>query len=95
MWPAAVPGPTGVVSHQRPEPGGFCQSPRPRGWTSLWQRHPVALAAGSLSFAHLGATAGKLTAADRVLLGNPDVLIIGVGGGSKIYTAEEAAGVVN
>ena len=30
-----------------------------------------------------------------MLLGNPDVLIIGVGGGSKIYTAEEAAAVVN
>ena len=50
---------------------------------------------GGLSFAHLGATAGELTAADRVLLGNPDVLIIGVGGGSKIYNAEEAAAVVN
>ncbi len=50
---------------------------------------------GGLSFAHLGATAGELTAADRVLLGNPDVLIIGVGGGSKIYDAEEAAAVVN
>ena len=49
---------------------------------------------GGLSFAHLGATAGKLTAADKVLLGNPDVLIIGVGGGSKIYNAEEAAAVV-
>ena len=50
---------------------------------------------GGLSFAHLGATAGELTAAGRVLLGNPDVLIIGVGGGSKIYNAEEAAAVVN
>ena len=30
-----------------------------------------------------------------MLLGNPDVLIIGVGGGSKIYNAEEAAAVVN
>jgi L-ascorbate metabolism protein UlaG (beta-lactamase superfamily) len=49
---------------------------------------------GGLSFAHLGATAGELTAADKVLLGNPDVLIIGVGGGSKIYDADEAAAVV-
>ena len=50
---------------------------------------------GGLSFAHLGATAGELAPADRVLLGNPDVLIIGVGGGSKIYNAEEAAALVN
>ena len=50
---------------------------------------------GGLNFAHLGATAGELAPADRVLLGNPDVLIIGVGGGSKIYNAEEAAAVVN
>ena len=28
-----------------------------------------------------------------MLLGNPDVLIIGVGGGSKIYNSEEAAAV--
>ena len=49
---------------------------------------------GGLSFAHLGATAGELAPADRVLLGNPDVLIIGVGGGSKIYDGAEAADVV-
>ena len=49
---------------------------------------------GGLSFAHLGATAGELAPADRVLLGNPDVLIIGVGGGSKIYDGQEAAAVV-
>ena len=49
---------------------------------------------GGLNFAHLGATAGTLTAADRVMLSNTDVLIIGVGGGSKIYNAEEAAAVV-
>jgi L-ascorbate metabolism protein UlaG (beta-lactamase superfamily) len=50
---------------------------------------------GGLNFAHLGATAGPLSGADKVLLGRPDVLIIGVGGGSKIYDAEEAAAVVN
>ena len=59
------------------------------GNTTLWRWQQ-----GGLSFAHLGATAGELTAADRVLLGNPDVLIIGVGGGSKIYDADEAAAVV-
>jgi len=50
---------------------------------------------GGLSFAHVGATAGPISGADRVLLGNPDVLIIGVGGGSKIYDGKEAAEVVN
>ena len=49
---------------------------------------------GGLNFAHLGATAGPLSGADKVLLGRPDVLIIGVGGGSKIYDAAEAAEVV-
>ena len=49
---------------------------------------------GGLSIAHVGATAGPITGADRVLLGNPDVLIIGVGGGSKIYEGPEAASLV-
>ena len=49
---------------------------------------------GGLNFAHLGATAGPLSGADKVLLGRPDVLIIGVGGGSKIYDGAEAADVV-
>ncbi len=46
---------------------------------------------GGLDIAHLGGTAGRLGPADRVLLGRPDVLIIGVGGGGKVYTGEEAA----
>ena len=49
---------------------------------------------GGLNFAHVGATAGPITGADKVLLGNPDVLIIGVGGGSKIYDGNEAADLV-
>ncbi|MFM7362256.1 MAG: MBL fold metallo-hydrolase [Cyanobium sp.] len=49
---------------------------------------------GGLEFAHLGGTAGSLSAADRVLLGRPDVLILGVGGGAKVYTGSEAAQVV-
>ena len=49
---------------------------------------------GGLDFAHVGATAGPISGADRVLLGRPDVLIIGVGGGSKIYDGAEAADVV-
>ena len=49
---------------------------------------------GGLNFAHVGATTGQITGADKVLLGNPDVLIIGVGGGSKIYDGDEAADLV-
>ena len=49
---------------------------------------------GGLSFAHLGGTAAPLSGEDRVLLGRPDVLIIGVGGGGKVYNGEEAAEVV-
>ena len=49
---------------------------------------------GGLSFAHVGATAGEISGADRVLLGRPDVLIVGVGGGSKIYDGAEAANLV-
>jgi L-ascorbate metabolism protein UlaG (beta-lactamase superfamily) len=47
-----------------------------------------------LSFAHLGGTAATLSGEDKVLLGRPDVLIIGVGGGGKVYNGEEAAKVV-
>ena len=49
---------------------------------------------GGLNFAHLGGTAAPLSGEDRVLLGRPDVLIIGVGGGAKVYDGEEAAEVV-
>ena len=49
---------------------------------------------GGLNFAHLGGTAAPLSGEDRVLLGRPDVLIIGVGGGGKVYSGEEAADVV-
>jgi len=49
---------------------------------------------GGLDFAHLGGTAGLLSPDDRVLLGRPDVLIIGVGGGAKVYNGSEAAEVV-
>ena len=49
---------------------------------------------GGLSFAHLGGTAAPLSGEDKVLLGRPDVLIIGVGGGGKVYDGVEAADVV-
>ena len=49
---------------------------------------------GGLEIAHLGSTAGPLSATDQVLLGRPDVLILGVGGGAKVYTGQEAAEIV-
>jgi L-ascorbate metabolism protein UlaG (beta-lactamase superfamily) len=49
---------------------------------------------GGLDFAHLGGSAGAISPADKVLLGRPDVLVIGVGGGAKVYTGAEAAAVV-
>ena len=59
------------------------------GQSTLWRWKQ-----GGLEFAHLGGTAAQLTPEDRVLLGKPDVLIIGVGGGAKVYTGAEAAAVV-
>ena len=49
---------------------------------------------GGLEFASLGGTAASLRPEDRVLFGRPDVLVIGVGGGAKVYTGAEAAAVV-
>ena len=59
------------------------------GQSTLWRWKQ-----GGLEFAHLGGTAAQLSPEDRVLLGKPDVLIIGVGGGAKVYNGSEAAAVV-
>lgn len=59
------------------------------GQATLWRWKQ-----GGLEIAHLGGTAGSLGPSDRVLLGRPDVLIIGVGGGAKVYDGSEAAEVV-
>jgi len=59
------------------------------GQSTLWRWNQ-----GGLSFAHLGGTAAQLSPEDRVLLGKPDVLIVGVGGGAKVYDGAEAAAVV-
>ena len=59
------------------------------GQATLWRWQQ-----GGLSFAHLGGTAAKLSGEDKVLLGRPDVLIIGVGGGGKVYDGKEAAEVI-
>ena len=59
------------------------------GLATLWRWRQ-----GGLEIAHLGGTAATLKPEDKVLLGRPDVLILGVGGGAKVYTGEEAAAVV-
>ena len=70
------------VPHDRVEGRRF-------GLSTVWRWRQ-----GGLDFAHLGGTAGAISPSDRVLLGRPDVLVIGVGGGAKVYTGEEAAAVV-
>ena len=59
------------------------------GLSTLWRWRQ-----GGLDIVHLGGTAGAIAPEDRVLLGRPDVLIIGVGGGAKVYDGQEAAAVV-
>ena len=59
------------------------------GMTTIWQWKQ-----GGLSFAHLGGAAAPLSMEDKILLGRPDVLIIAVGGGSKVYNALEATQVI-
>ena len=59
------------------------------GMATLWRWKQ-----GGLEIAHLGGTAAALKPEDRVLLGRPDVLVLGVGGGAKVYTGAEAAAVV-
>jgi len=59
------------------------------GQATLWRWRQ-----GGLDIAHLGGTAARLSPSDKVMLGRPDVLIIGVGGGAKVYTGAEAAEVV-
>ena len=60
------------------------------GYSTVWTWKQ-----GGLKFAHLGGSASPLSLEDKLLLGNPDVLIIAVGGGSKVYNGQEAALVIN
>ncbi len=59
------------------------------GQATLWRWRQ-----GGLTFAHLGGSAAPLTGEIKVLFGQPDVLIIGVGGGAKVYNGIEAAQIV-
>ena len=60
------------------------------GMSTLWRWNQ-----SGLTFAHLGGAAAPLTIEDRLLIGQPDVLFIAVGGGAKVYNGQEAANVVN
>ena len=59
------------------------------GMSTLWRWEQ-----NGLIFVHLGGAASPLTIEDRLLIGNPDILFISVGGGAKIYDAQEATNVV-
>ena len=59
------------------------------GISTLWRWKQ-----NGLTFAHLGGAVSPLTIQERLLIGNPDVLFIAVGGGAKVYDAQEAANVV-
>jgi L-ascorbate metabolism protein UlaG (beta-lactamase superfamily) len=70
-------------------------SPRDRvGGRRLGQATVWRWQQGGLSFVHMGGTAGPLTPSDKVMLSRPDVLILGVGGGAKVFDGAEAAEVV-
>ncbi len=45
---------------------------------------------GGIRVAHLGGSATPISDEARILLGSPDLALIPVGGGAKIYTPEEA-----
>ena len=59
------------------------------GMSTIWRWKQ-----NGLTFAHLGGAASPLTLKERLLIGQPDVLFIAVGGGAKVYDAQEAANVV-
>ena len=59
------------------------------GMSTLWRWKQ-----NGFTFAHLGGAASPLTIQQRLLIGDPDILFIAVGGGAKVYDAQEAANVV-
>tara|TARA_Y100001968_G_scaffold323973_1_gene362498 strand:+ start:1785 stop:2522 length:738 start_codon:yes stop_codon:yes gene_type:complete len=59
------------------------------GFSTLWK-----WSQGGLKFLHLGGSVSPLSDENKILLGRPDILIIAVGGGDKVYNGQEAASVV-
>ncbi|WP_269622260.1 MBL fold metallo-hydrolase [Prochlorococcus marinus] len=60
------------------------------GYGTFWQWQQQ-----GVNITHLGGIAGPINYQDKLLLGRPDILVIGVGGGAKVYNAKEAAAVIN
>ncbi|MGD1937773.1 MAG: MBL fold metallo-hydrolase [Cyanophyceae cyanobacterium] len=54
----------------------------------LWEQ-------AGMNIFHMGGAAGELDSELRILIGQPDVLILPVGGGEKAYDAREAIAVIN
>lgn len=62
------------------------QGGRRFGLNTMWRWNQ-----GGLNIAHLGGAVTPIQVEQQILIGRPDVLLIPVGGGAKIYTPEEAA----
>ncbi len=45
---------------------------------------------GGINILHLGGAAAPITNEQKILMGRPDLLLIPVGGGAKVYTPQEA-----
>lgn len=45
---------------------------------------------GGLKLLHLGGIASSISIEQKILMGSPDIIFIPVGGGAKVYNAEEA-----
>ncbi len=54
----------------------------------LWEQ-------AGLNIFHMGGAAGELDSELRILIGQPDILILPVGGGEKAFIAQEAIAVIN
>ncbi len=48
----------------------------------------------NLKIVHMGGAAGEINMNSQIILSRPDILFISIGGGSKSYNGNEAAGVV-
>ncbi len=60
------------------------------GYGTYWQWKQ-----GGLNFVHLAGIAGSLNDQDKLHLGRPDILFLGVGGGDKVFSAHEASVIVD
>ena len=59
------------------------------GQSTSWQWNQ-----GGVNFVHLGGSVAPVRFQEKLFYGRPDVLFLAVGGGSKVYSGQEAAEVV-